>query len=50
MRVVAVVAVVRSAGDDGIGMSIDAEPGRQRGRVGQRVAGSGRGEVAGDIE
>jgi len=31
-------------------MGIDAEPGRQRGREGQGVAGGGSGEMAGDVE
>jgi len=48
-RVVAVVAVGRGARDDA-GMGIDAEAGRQLGREGQRIAGGGRREMAGDIE
>ncbi len=47
--VVAEVAVGRSAGDDA-GMGIDAQAGRQGGRVGQRITGGRGGEVAGDIE
>ena len=31
-------------------MGIDAQAGRQGGRVGQRIAGGRSGEVAGDIE
>ena len=48
-RVVAEVAVGRRARDDA-GMGVDAEAGRQLGREGQGIAGSGSGEVAGDIE
>src|ERR1700722_7932072 len=47
--VVAEVAVGRRAGDD-TGMGIDAKASRQRGRIGQRVAGGGSLEVARDID
>ena len=46
---VAEVAVGRSSGDDA-GMGVDTKPGRQRGRIGQHVAGSRRGKVARDVE
>ncbi len=47
--VVAEVAVGRGAGDDA-GMGIDAQAGRQGGRVGQRITGGRSGEMAGGIE
>ncbi len=47
--VVAEVAVGRSAGDNA-GMGIDAQAGRQGGRVGQRITGGRSGEMAGGIE
>src|SRR5260221_6392429 len=47
--IVADIADGRGARDDA-GMGIDAQAGRQRGREGQRVAGCGSGEVAGDIK
>ena len=48
-RIVAEVAVGRDARDD-TGMRIDTEASRQRGREGQRIAGSGSREVTGDVE
>ncbi len=47
--VVAEVAVGRGAGDNA-GMGIDAQAGRQGGRVGQRITGGRIGEMAGGIE
>ena len=48
-RVGAVVAVGRRSRDDA-GLGVDAQPGRQCGGEGQRIAGRRRGEVAGDVE
>ena len=49
MWLAAEVAVGRGAGDDA-GRGIDAQAGRQGGRIGQSIAGGRSGEVAGDIE
>ena len=48
-RVAAEVAVGWGAGDDA-GMGIDAQPGRERGGIRQRIAGCRRREVAGNVE
>ena len=48
-RVVAVVAVGRRSGDDA-GVGVDAQAGRQRGGVCQRITGGRSGEVVGDVE
>ncbi len=48
-RVVANIAVGQRTGDDA-GMGIDAQAGRQGGRVGQRITGGRSGEMAGGIE
>ena len=48
-QVIAKIAVGRSAGDDA-GMGIDAEARWQLRREGQRIAGGGSGEMAGDIK